>query len=300
MNEITIAGKTYISSKRAAEITGYAKDYVGQLCREGHVDARMVGRSWYVYEPSIQAHRFGSEEKNAVHTDIIPVHKESTELKVEWKPSTYKAELPQQLPEIIDIAQKPSVNVLERPEYAPESEIPAKDSLSDMQSAWKEWFSKKQEAEMARIESPEIIEEREDEYVASTQVQTHAVDIDEKEVSVAITRPQEDEVEDTRESKGEVVTIKRNFKPKNDFADEMPEKEGASSAFNELLSHERATERNSSNLVLQASMVAISLIVISIALIGSGLGETIIPAQAKNNPAIKYLVGSRSYTNINI
>jgi hypothetical protein len=61
MNEITIGDKVYISAKRAAEITGYARDYVGQLCREGHMDAKMVGRSWYVYEPAIRAHRFGPE-----------------------------------------------------------------------------------------------------------------------------------------------------------------------------------------------------------------------------------------------
>ncbi len=42
MNELTLDGKTYVSSRRAAEITGYAKDYVGQLCREGHVEARLV------------------------------------------------------------------------------------------------------------------------------------------------------------------------------------------------------------------------------------------------------------------
>ncbi|MGH7175256.1 MAG: hypothetical protein ACREGR_02775 [Minisyncoccia bacterium] len=64
MNELTLDGKLYISSKRAAEITGYAKDYVGQLCREGRVEARLVGRNWYVLNDAIQGKQFGSIDKN--------------------------------------------------------------------------------------------------------------------------------------------------------------------------------------------------------------------------------------------
>lgn len=62
MDEILIEEKRYISSKRAAKITGYAKDYIGQLCREGRVPARLVGRSWYVLETAIQDHRFGNQD----------------------------------------------------------------------------------------------------------------------------------------------------------------------------------------------------------------------------------------------
>lgn len=62
MDEILIEEKRYISSKRAAKITGYAKDYIGQLCREGRVPARLVGRNWYVLETAIQDHRFGNQE----------------------------------------------------------------------------------------------------------------------------------------------------------------------------------------------------------------------------------------------
>lgn len=55
-------GKVHVSSKRAAEITGYAKDYIGQLCREGRIEARLVGRSWYAEEESLRKHRFGDIE----------------------------------------------------------------------------------------------------------------------------------------------------------------------------------------------------------------------------------------------
>lgn len=50
-------GKKYISAKRASEISSYASDYVGQLCRAGKLDCRMVGRSWFVTEESLHLHK---------------------------------------------------------------------------------------------------------------------------------------------------------------------------------------------------------------------------------------------------
>jgi hypothetical protein len=49
--------KKYISSSRAAKITGYANDYIGQLCRDGKLECRMVGRSWYVSFNSLINHK---------------------------------------------------------------------------------------------------------------------------------------------------------------------------------------------------------------------------------------------------
>jgi len=54
MNEDFIYnGKKYISSKQASKVTGYTSDYIGQLCRGGKVEARRVGRSWFIAEESI-------------------------------------------------------------------------------------------------------------------------------------------------------------------------------------------------------------------------------------------------------
>ncbi len=50
MDEVIIKGNKYISSKRASKISGYAKDYVGQLVRAGKLHAVKVGRSWFVDE----------------------------------------------------------------------------------------------------------------------------------------------------------------------------------------------------------------------------------------------------------
>ena len=56
MDELVIAGKKYISSKRASELSGYAKDYIGQLIREGKVLGTRVGRAWYVDMDTLLAH----------------------------------------------------------------------------------------------------------------------------------------------------------------------------------------------------------------------------------------------------
>lgn len=56
MEELEIQGKKYISSKRASKITGYAKDYIGQLARAGKIAATRVGRAWYVSEAEILKH----------------------------------------------------------------------------------------------------------------------------------------------------------------------------------------------------------------------------------------------------
>ncbi|HEY9480614.1 MAG TPA: hypothetical protein VIR98_00055, partial [Candidatus Paceibacterota bacterium] len=46
-------GKKFISSRRAAQLCGYTQDYVGQLIRGKKIEARMVGRLWFVAEESI-------------------------------------------------------------------------------------------------------------------------------------------------------------------------------------------------------------------------------------------------------
>jgi len=54
--DLIFDGKKYISSKRASQISAYSKDYIGQMCREGRIDGRIVGRSWYVEEKSLLDH----------------------------------------------------------------------------------------------------------------------------------------------------------------------------------------------------------------------------------------------------
>ncbi|XKT74472.1 MAG: helix-turn-helix domain-containing protein [Patescibacteria group bacterium UBA2163] len=56
MEEVQINGQAYISSKRAAEISGYTQDYVGQLARDRKISATRIGRSWYIDESDLREH----------------------------------------------------------------------------------------------------------------------------------------------------------------------------------------------------------------------------------------------------
>jgi hypothetical protein len=122
MEEITIEDKKYISSKRAAKITGYAKDYVGQLCREGRVPARLVGRNWYVLETAIQDHRFGD-------SDIEPKEAAKIEPPIAVLPSTWEAPRYEAASEEI----LPSINRLQ---------IGHEQSKQNIQDSWRAWFDR--------------------------------------------------------------------------------------------------------------------------------------------------------------
>jgi len=60
---LTFDGKDYVSAARAAKVTGYHQDYVGQLARSGTVLSRQVGNRWYVERQGITAHK---AEKDAL------------------------------------------------------------------------------------------------------------------------------------------------------------------------------------------------------------------------------------------
>lgn len=130
MDEILIEEKKYVSSKQAAKMTGYAKDYIGQLCREGRVPARLVGRSWYVLESAIQDHRFGNQEVEA-----HPVQPSvDISLTRTWESTRYESSSTETLP---------SLNRLQKVETASEtSQEGERDAvqLSQLHDSWREWF----------------------------------------------------------------------------------------------------------------------------------------------------------------
>ncbi len=57
METLVLNGKSYVKASKAARDLGYTSDYVGQLCRGGHVDAHLVGRTWYVNPDTLTVHR---------------------------------------------------------------------------------------------------------------------------------------------------------------------------------------------------------------------------------------------------
>lgn len=148
MDEILIEGKKYVSSKQAAKMTGYAKDYVGQLCREGRVPARLVGRGWYVLESAIQDHRFGNpgESKNTEEIEEkVPIISKT------WEFPRYEAAPTEILP---------SINRLQEEEMTPETaeedqnddeteEEVAVEANKDVHDSWREWFDHVAEVESA-------------------------------------------------------------------------------------------------------------------------------------------------------
>ncbi len=67
-DHLIIDGKMYVTTRRAAEIAGYSADYVGQLCRAGKLERRMINRIWYVENESILKH--SEESFKANHTSF--------------------------------------------------------------------------------------------------------------------------------------------------------------------------------------------------------------------------------------
>ncbi len=169
MDEILIEEKKYVSSKQAAKITGYAKDYVGQLCREGRVPARLVGRSWYVLESAIQDHRFGNLETESEDTsapaqaqaeplnDIRGFSRSSAMPEVAKYEPSYAETLPS-----LDKSR-------EMAEVAPaiEEKSLSQEDLQSIHESWKEWFDHVREplSAVADVPAQEVVasEEGEDE-----------------------------------------------------------------------------------------------------------------------------------------
>ena len=62
-DEINVSGKRYILSRRAAEMSAYTQDYIGQLARRGLIDAQRIGGLWYVEMESLLSHKKDSENQ---------------------------------------------------------------------------------------------------------------------------------------------------------------------------------------------------------------------------------------------
>ncbi|MBI2410213.1 helix-turn-helix domain-containing protein [Candidatus Kaiserbacteria bacterium] len=128
MDELLIEDKKYISSKQAAKVTGYAKDYIGQLCREGRLPARLVGRNWYVLETAVRDHRFG-EETPKQEPKRGKSHESRSFVSSAWESPRYG---PAPLEELItaDSNQRISADENNSAESAP----------LNMAETWKSWF----------------------------------------------------------------------------------------------------------------------------------------------------------------
>ncbi len=150
MDEILIEERKYVSSKRAAKITGYAKDYIGQLCREGRVPARLVGRSWYVLEAAIQDHRFGSPAEEPAK----PVKaQEESSLQSTWAAPRFEAYSAELLPSINRLATPLPDNQEKTPD----------EPLERLEDSWHAWFNRMADHTEPIIPAEPVLENRESE-----------------------------------------------------------------------------------------------------------------------------------------
>ncbi|MHB0865982.1 MAG: hypothetical protein ACYC1Y_03765 [Minisyncoccota bacterium] len=258
MDELLIEDKKYVSSKRAAKITGYAKDYIGQLCREGRVPARLVGRSWYVLEAAIQDHRFGAaaerEAKNVVRA-TIPTFSSSPLLQT-WQPPHYEAAPSAEF--------LPSLNRLEGTESTPipvqKKEIPPETAAPDLDESWKTWFDHVAEAPetpeahsfpmMSTMIMPENDEAPEEEPEAETEEDDPVVSVPLHILSQA---PQQRQQE----------SFSRENTPPRD-----------TSKHQEAVARQTRARGNKATRLLQVTLVLVGVSALAIASIGSGYFDT--------------------------
>ena len=73
MDSVTLDGVVYVKASVVAKSFRYTSDYIGQLCRSKKVDARLVGRTWFVNVDSVKLHR-----QNKYKTPNVVVKKDTT------------------------------------------------------------------------------------------------------------------------------------------------------------------------------------------------------------------------------
>jgi hypothetical protein len=81
MESVIFDGKEYVKASVLATRFRYTADYLGQLCRGKKVDARLVGRAWYINLDSLNLHRSGRYKSAPA--------KEEAEFSVRKPPSHY-------------------------------------------------------------------------------------------------------------------------------------------------------------------------------------------------------------------
>jgi hypothetical protein len=287
MDELTIGDKIYISSKRAAAITGYAKDYVGQLCREGRVEATLVGRSWYVLETSIRAHRFGSDAEAPKAVDAKPDEKLDT-----WESPKYEAEAAEQLPTVT----RRTVNILAQEPVEPLASSP--ETIEDMQSAWREWFATRQASEAEVLES-----EQEDTTEPDQPDEIETEEVYEEEPEDELVAEEYDPVPSTPEIE-ETVPLHRKYEYSHAVKPTMVDDlrvpvSTAAPVVLPKLKPQRAEQgraerkrRNGGGAAINATLISLTVFAIVITAIGLGATDAYIRKQGFEYTMLRFLAGA--------
>lgn len=103
---VSFDGKDYVSAGRAAELTGYHQDYVGQLARGGKVLSRQIGNRWYVERQGVLAHK---KEKDsllaAVQAEAVGLLRAHESLKAKSEKIARKALYEQSEPQFTYVSE---------------------------------------------------------------------------------------------------------------------------------------------------------------------------------------------------
>lgn len=73
MDVVTHNGITYKKASAVAKEFKYTTDYIGQLCRAKKIDARLVGRAWYVNPESLTGHKKGRYQSESSEADTVAI-----------------------------------------------------------------------------------------------------------------------------------------------------------------------------------------------------------------------------------
>jgi hypothetical protein len=308
MDEITLEGKKYFSSKKAAEVTGYSKDYVGQLCREGRVKARLVGRNWYVLEKSIQEHRFGKEETSAKSESLANDRFDT------WEAASYSSEsVVEHLPTLIfhekEVERTSEINILEgrnpilsheikkvaqvKPEYVPVSEK----LVTEMHSAWQDWFS----SNPIETKQPEpIYKEGHDQtgekmYEEETTPTTLEKIQESAEIEVPIFRSDAaaEEVQEKAPEYEENVPIQRSYAAPARYTP-VANKPSMMPQQGRIIQERVVTRKKGASVLLRLLLLIVGLLAIGSAVIGTGHVSYFLEKYNLNVGPLQYLAGESS------
>jgi hypothetical protein len=87
MDSVIFDGVEYVKAAVAAKKFKYTSDYVGQLCRAKKVDARLVGRTWFVSTDSLVVHKQNKHNKAPKNSPVEPTKSESTSVAIKTSPT---------------------------------------------------------------------------------------------------------------------------------------------------------------------------------------------------------------------
>src|SRR5690349_17856492 len=90
--DLFLQDKRLISVKRASQETGYSQDYIGQLCRQKKVPAKLIGRSWFVDLEYLKKYKQGIINQNNFNLNNFTKIKLNSLEKTPYIPNSFASE----------------------------------------------------------------------------------------------------------------------------------------------------------------------------------------------------------------